>query len=83
MKRMDLFGKNREVTPSFIPHPSFPLFVNFFRKRSLRRLCFYTCLSVILFTGGTSAGTPHPRAGTPPGKYNPQAGTPLGTPHSC
>ena len=22
------------------------------RKRSLRRLCFYTCLSVILFTGG-------------------------------
>ena len=25
------------------------------RKRSLRRLCFYTCLSVILFTGGMSA----------------------------
>ena len=23
------------------------------RKRSLRRLCFYTCLSVILFTGGS------------------------------
>ena len=22
------------------------------RKRSLRRLCFYTCMSVILFTGG-------------------------------
>ena len=26
-------------------------------KRSLRRLCFYTCLSVILFTGGTCPGT--------------------------
>ena len=25
------------------------------RKRSLRRLCFYTCLSVILFTGGGRA----------------------------
>ena len=25
------------------------------RKRSLRRLCFYTCLSVNLFTGGVSA----------------------------
>ena len=24
-------------------------------KRSLKRLCFYTCLSVILFTGGVSA----------------------------
>ena len=29
------------------------------RKRSLRRLCFYTCLSVILFTGGCLG--PHPR----------------------
>ena len=26
------------------------------RKRSLRRLCFYTCLSVILFTGGSESG---------------------------
>ena len=26
------------------------------RKRSLRRLCFYTCLSVILFTGGGWSG---------------------------
>ena len=48
------------------------------RKRSLRRLCFYTCLSVILFTGGstwagTSPGQVHPKAGTPPGRY------PLGT----
>ena len=25
-------------------------------KRSLRRLCFYTCLSVILFTGGALSG---------------------------
>ena len=40
------------------------------RKRSLRRLCFYTCLSVILFTGGGEylgryAGTYPPRPGTP------------------
>ena len=49
------------------------------RKRSLRRLCFYTCLSVILFTGvGVSvkvhagihplgADTPSPWGQTPPG----------------
>ena len=29
-----------------------PFLVFTARKRSLRRLCFYTCLSVILFTGG-------------------------------
>ena len=29
------------------------LFLITARKRSLRRLCFYTCLSFILFTGGT------------------------------
>ena len=51
------------------------------RKRSLRRLCFYTCLS----TGGTWAGTPPgkypPWAGTPPWPGTPQAGTPwAGTP---
>ena len=47
------------------------------RKRSLRRLCFYTCLSVILFTGGgylgrstPGPGTP-PWPGTPPGRYTP------------
>ena len=57
------------------------------RKRSLRRLCFYTCLSVILFTEGEylgrytpsrytpQAGTP-PGTGTPPGRYTPWAGTP-------
>ena len=79
--------KNREATPSFIPHPSFPLFVNFFllsirfitaRKRSLRRLWFYSCLSVILFMGGTWAGTSPPPGRythwantTPPGRYPP------------
>ena len=62
--------------------------MNFFlftaRKRSLRRLCFYTCLSVILFTGGEVPGQVHPpgrytplgrytppRAGTPPDRYTP------------
>ena len=58
------------------------------RKRSLRRLCFYTCLSVILFTGGVpgqvhppgqvhhpQAGRP-PQAGTPLGRYTPMAGVP-------
>ena len=45
------------------------------RKRSLQRLCFYTFLSVILFTGGNTCwiGTP-PRAGTPR-QVHPQAGT--------
>ena len=33
------------------------------RKRSLRRLCFYTCFLVILFTGGV----PGPRGGSAPG----------------
>ena len=44
-------------------------------KRSLRRLCFYTCLSVILFTGGVP-GQVHPQAGTPPWVGTPWAGTP-------
>ena len=64
------------------------------RKRSLRRLCFYTCLSV--HRGSTQAGTPPagtPRQVHPPGRYTPlgryppgryslQAGTPprVGTP---
>ena len=48
----------------------------------LRRLCFYTCLSVILFTGvGGVPGQVAPPAGTPPSRYAPQqvppwAGTP-------
>ena len=33
------------------------------RKRSLRRLCFYTCLSVILFTRGGGFSTPTPGGG--------------------
>ena len=57
------------------------------RKRCLRRLCFYTCLSVILFTGGVSASVhagihtspppgsrhPHPReqADIPPQEQTP------------
>ena len=57
-------------------------------ERYKRRLCFYTCLSVILFTEGEylSRYTPlgrytpwqvHPSwAGTPLGRYTPQAGTP-------
>ena len=51
-------------------------------KRSLRRLCFYTCLSVILFTEGvclnvcwdTLPETMHPPRSTP----TPGPGTPLG-----
>ena len=39
------------------------------RKRSLRRLCFYICLSVILFTGGGYLGRC-----TPPGRYTPPSG---------
>ena len=49
----------------------FTVMTNFFtaRKRSLQRLCFYTCLSVILFTRG---GLPQCMLG-----YHPQgAGTP-------
>ena len=56
-------------------------------KQSLRRLCFYTGLSVILFTGGSTwagkspLGRNTPQAGTPPGRYTvsgryPWAGTP-------
>ena len=44
------------------------------RKRSLRRSCFYTCLSVILFTGGVPGQVP-PQAGTPRQVHS-QAGTP-------
>ena len=37
------------------------------RKRSLRRLCFYTCLSFILFTGGEYLTRYTPPEQTPPG----------------
>ena len=40
------------------------------RKRSLRRLCFHTCLSVILFTGGLSASV-HDGIHNPPGSRHP------------
>ena len=55
-----------------------PPLYKYARKRSLRRLCFYTCLSVILFPGGClpqcmlrytrpqSRHPPPPRADTPP-----------------
>ena len=45
-------------------------------KRSLRRLCFHTCLSVILFTGGSISV----HAGYTPGAQPPRPGTPLGPP---
>ena len=44
------------------------------RKRSLRRVCFYTCLSIILFTGGGHLGRYPP----PQTRYTPSAGP--GTP---
>ena len=54
-------------------------------KRSLRRLCFYTCLSVILFTWGVPGQVP-PGRYTPPDQVHPpgtryphRAGTPPGT----
>ena len=47
------------------------------RQRSLRRLCFYTCLSVILFTGrGVPGQVPSPTGG----RYTPQAGIPWQVP---
>ena len=74
---------------SFILSESEPETIFTAHKQSLRRLCFYTCLSVILFTGGSTwAGTPPgtrytpPVPGTPRDQVHPQAGTPLwpGTP---
>ena len=45
----------------FVCHPSHTdLHLITTRKRTLRRLYFYTCLSVILFTGGC-VSRPHPR----------------------
>ena len=52
------------------------------RKQSLRRLCFYTCLSVILFIGGSASvhawtahtsalGADTPQEKTPPGADTP------------
>ena len=53
------------------------------RKQSLRRLCFYTCLSVILFCLSACWDTP-PRKQTPPSgsRHPPQeANTPAGSRH--
>ena len=79
-----------------LPQPTYrvPTFLNMFfqhifsfitaRKHSLRRLCFYTCLSFILFTGGSTwAGTPpdqvHPPGTRPPGpRYPPDQVHPPG-----
>ena len=52
-------------------HPRVP-FIFTARKRSLRRLCFYTCLSVILFTGGWSAPV-HAGMHTPRSRYPPRS----------
>ena len=76
-------GHNTLVSPNI----KLNIFLITARKRSLQMLCFYTCLSVILFTGGgnTWAGTPqqvhpldrytpqqvHPKANTPPGQVHP------------
>ena len=48
---------------------SYPTYMSIFtaRKRSLRRLCFYTCLSFILFTGGV--GIPACNGPTPPPEW--------------
>ena len=51
------------------------------RKRSLRRLCFYTCQSVILFTGRgvclSACWDSKPPGADPPGADTPQEQTPL------
>ena len=52
--------------------------ITFRRNCLLRRLCFYTCVSV--HGGSTWASTPRagtPRVGTPPGQVHPWAGTPI------
>ena len=46
------------------------------RKQSLRRLCFYTCLSVILFTGWDAHPCPQNKRQAPPPPPGPEAGTP-------
>ena len=43
-------------------------------QTNLRRLCFYTCLSVILFTG--VPGQVHPPGRSTPRQVHPKAGTP-------
>ena len=57
------------------PSSSYFLLLITARKRSLWRLCFYTCLSVILFTGGGSASVhawiaDHLQEQTPPSLHS-------------
>ena len=61
-------GHNTLVSPNI----KLNIFLITARKRSLQMLCFYTCLSVILFTGGEYLGR------YPPGRYTPQQVHPLG-----
>ena len=88
-KDKSLTGRSNLILPSIViitisghQIPINPIFTA--RKRSLRRLCFYTCLSVILFTSGGGAKYlgRYPLAGTLP--PSPQAGPPpaAGTPRS-
>ena len=68
------------------PNIKLNIFLITTRKRSLQMLCFYTCLSVILFRRGEylgryPLGRYTPWVGTSPGQVYPQAGTPpAGTP---
>ena len=72
--------ENNGVTPDWGCNPfSSNSFVTT-RKQSLQRLCFYTCLSVILFTGGdvclSACWDTHPPGQTPPLDRHPRADTP-------
>ena len=80
------FLHRNEVLLSFC-HPSFSEIITA-RKRSLRRLCFYTDLSVIIFTGRVSApvhaGIPSsgPEADIPPEQTRSESRTPKQPPPS-
>ena len=65
-----LSWKTRMITSQVLSLVFLCYFIFTARKRSLRRLCFYTCLSVILFTGGMSASV-HDGINTPPGSRHP------------
>ena len=46
--------------------PSLQQAINFYRPQSLRGLCFYTCLSVILFTRGAGCASVYAGIADPP-----------------